>query len=97
MTSSDLLPTPIRYVIYNSGVEGVCTVMRKHVDATNKNEAIAEAGVTALRMMVSPQLLSSPLLLVLSSPPLTSSHLLSPSRLRSGRGRRVGHHRRLGR
>jgi hypothetical protein len=41
-----------KYVIYNSGVEGVCTVMRKHVDATNKNEALAEAGVTALRMMV---------------------------------------------
>ena len=41
-----------KYVIFNSGVEGVCTVMRKHCDALNKNEALAEAGVTALRMMV---------------------------------------------
>ena len=41
-----------KYVIFNSGVEGVATVMRTHVDATNKNEELAEAGVTALRMMV---------------------------------------------
>jgi len=41
-----------KYVIMNSGVEAVCTMMRKHVDATNKNEQLAQAGVTALRMMV---------------------------------------------
>jgi len=41
-----------KYVIWNSGVEGVCTVMRKHVDEIGKNEPLALAGVTALRMFV---------------------------------------------
>lgn len=41
-----------KYVIYNSGVEAVCSVMRKHVDAEGRNGALAESGVTALRMMV---------------------------------------------
>ena len=41
-----------KYVIWNSGVEGVCTVMRKHIDEIGKNEELALAGVTALRMFV---------------------------------------------
>ena len=41
-----------KYVIFNSGVEGVCQVMRKHIDAIDKNRELALAGVTALRMMV---------------------------------------------
>ena len=41
-----------KYVIWNSGVEGVCTVMRKHIDEIGKNEKLAQAGVTALRMFV---------------------------------------------
>jgi hypothetical protein len=41
-----------KYVIFNSGVEGVCTVMRKHIDEIGKNEQLALAGVTALRMFV---------------------------------------------
>jgi len=41
-----------KYVIFNSGVEGVCTVVGKHVDAIGKHEELACAGVTALRMFI---------------------------------------------
>ena len=41
-----------KYVIWNSGVEAVCTVMRKHVDAPGKHEELASASVTALRMFI---------------------------------------------
>ena len=41
-----------KYVIWNSGVEAVCTVMRKHVDAPGKHEQLASASVTALRMFI---------------------------------------------
>jgi hypothetical protein len=41
-----------KFVIFNSGVEAVCSVMRKHITAPNLHEQLADAGVTALRMMV---------------------------------------------
>jgi len=41
-----------KYVIYNSGVEGVCAVMQKHLDEEGKNQALAFTCVTSLRMMI---------------------------------------------
>ena len=41
-----------KYVIFNSGVEAVCSVLRKHVDAAFKNEPIAHAGCLALRNFI---------------------------------------------
>lgn len=34
------------------GVEGVCTILRKHIDAEGKHEMLAAAGVSALRMCI---------------------------------------------
>ena len=40
------------YLIKNSGVEGICAIMRKHIDAEGKNEELALQSVTALRMFI---------------------------------------------